>query len=115
MATRWTFEPGGKLTTEFKRVGDMHHQPGEAPRVCGICRAQRVGDMSTPTERNWTAHLVISSEHAGLKPCFKQLEDEIYRVLAVVDEPRHVKEYLAAMRLASVDWLGRHVWKEPRR
>lgn len=55
--------------------------------------------MATETERNWTAHLVISSEHAGLKPYFKQLENEMYRVLARVDDPRDVAEY--------VKWLTR--------
>lgn len=61
--------------------------------------------MATPGERNWTAQLVISCEHAGLRPYFKQLENELYRVLARLDEPHHVREYLIAMRLASSEWL----------
>ena len=61
--------------------------------------------MSTPTERNWTAHLLISSEHAGLAPSFKELEAAMYKVLARVDEPRHVRYYLERMREASRQWL----------
>lgn len=45
-------------------------------------------------ERNWTAHVVISSDHAGLRPYFKLLEAEIVRVLARIDDPRDVKRYL---------------------
>lgn len=60
--------------------------------------------MSTTGERNWTAHLVISSEHAGLRPYFKALEDELYRVTARLDEPRRVRDYLHFMRSASRAW-----------
>lgn len=63
--------------------------------------------MATETERNWTAHLVMSSEHAGLRPYFQKLEDEIRRVLARVDDPRWVKDYLIEMRLQSEAWLRR--------
>lgn len=64
--------------------------------------------MATPTERNWTAHLVISTEHAGLRPHFKALEAELYRVLARCDDPRDVMYYLKELRMASGGWLGRH-------
>lgn len=47
--------------------------------------------------RNWTAHIVISSDHAGLRPYFKLLEAEILRVLARIDDPRDVKRYLVDM------------------
>jgi hypothetical protein len=60
--------------------------------------------MSTPSERNWTAHLVISSEHAGLQPYFKRLEAELYHALARLDEPRRVCDYLHFMRSASRAW-----------
>lgn len=60
--------------------------------------------MKALIERNWTAHLVISSEHAGLKPYFKALEDEMYRVLARVDDPRKIREYLMYLRRASAGW-----------
>lgn len=63
-----------------------------------------VGVMSTPAERNWTAHLVISSEHAGLQPFFKALEAEMYRALARIDDPRKVREYLEMLRSSSELW-----------
>ena len=61
--------------------------------------------MANRAERNWTAHVVIASEHAGLKPYFKSLEAEIYRVLARVDDPWVVRRYLNWLRLASRDWM----------
>ena len=64
--------------------------------------------MATAREREWTASVVISCEHAGLRPYFKQLEAEIYRVLARVDEPRAVIHYLHALQMASGAWLGQH-------
>lgn len=60
--------------------------------------------MAIEIERNWTAHLVISSEHAGLKPLFKRLEDEIYRALARIDDPKLVRAYLLALINASAEW-----------
>jgi hypothetical protein len=62
--------------------------------------------MSTRTERGWTAHLVISSEHAGLKPAFKALEDELYHALARIDDPRAVKNYLRELRTRSKECLA---------
>jgi hypothetical protein len=61
--------------------------------------------MATAAERNWTAHVVIASGHAGLAPHFKEMESEMYRVLARVDDPLDVREYLVAMGLASREWL----------
>lgn len=61
--------------------------------------------MATAPERNWTAHLVISSEHAGLAPYFKELEATMYQVLARVDNPRHVRYFLERIRAASREWL----------
>lgn len=61
--------------------------------------------MASRGERNWTAHLAISSEHAGLKPHFKQLEAAMYHALAVIDEPQDVVLYLRAMMMASASWL----------
>lgn len=64
--------------------------------------------MSTARERNWTAHLVLASEHGGLAPLFKALEHEMYRVLARVDDPRDVREYLKALKHRSEEWIERH-------
>ena len=71
--------------------------------------------MATPTERNWTAHLVISSEHAGLRPYFKELELAMYKVLARVDEPRHVRYYLERLREASREWLREYEAAQPQK
>ena len=61
--------------------------------------------MATEVERTWTAQVVLASEHAGLAPMFKALEHEMLRVLARVDDPRDVREYLLAMRRTSDAWL----------
>lgn len=62
--------------------------------------------MKTPVERNWTAQIVIASDHAGLKPYFKALENEILRVLARVDDPRLVRQYLDTITGCSKGWCG---------
>jgi len=64
--------------------------------------------MSIATERNWTAHLVISCEHAGLKPYFKGLEYAMYHALARIDDPIRVREYIAALVWASETWCTAH-------
>jgi hypothetical protein len=70
--------------------------------------------MENTTERNWRANVVIASAHAGLKPEFKRLEDEIYRVLARVDDPRDVREYIKALLGASQEFMKARVsdWPE---
>lgn len=45
-------------------------------------------------ERPWTATIVCSSEHAGLKPEFKRLEDALYGCLSEIDDPVHVRDWL---------------------
>jgi hypothetical protein len=62
--------------------------------------------MATSAERNWTAHIVISFDHAGLKPHGKELEAEIYRVLARIDDPRKIEDYLNCLAEISQSWLG---------
>ena len=53
------------------------------------------------------------AEHAGLRPHFKQLEAEIYRVLARCDDPRAVMHYLSALRMASGAWFGQYEIGKP--
>lgn len=60
--------------------------------------------MATKWQRNWTAQIVIASEHAGLRPIFKRLENELYHALAHMDEPTQVREYIMALRVASMEW-----------
>ena len=62
-------------------------------------------EMAIQWHRNWTASIVVSCEHAGLRPWFKSFEAELYRVLARVDDAREVREYLAYLGGASRDWL----------
>jgi len=64
--------------------------------------------MATEVERSWTAQIVLASEHAGLAPMFKTLEHEMLRVLARVDDPKQVREYLTAMKHRSEEWIERH-------
>lgn len=61
--------------------------------------------MATEVQRNWTAHLVIACEHAGLRPYFQGLQDEMYHALARIDDPRKVVDYLRWLRGASAAWL----------
>lgn len=56
-----------------------------------------IGVMENRAERNWTAQIVISSDHAGLRPYFKLLEAKLLRVLARIDDPRDVKRFLIDM------------------
>lgn len=63
-----------------------------------------VGVMKTGGDRNWTAQIVLSSEHAGLRPYFKQLEAELMHVLARLDDPKDVRNYLRDMRNESRVW-----------
>lgn len=51
---------------------------------------------------------MVASGHAGLKPEFQALEDEIRHVLARVDDPRAVMHYLRELRVASKMWLSIH-------
>jgi len=56
-------------------------------------------------ERDWTASIVISSEHAGLRPHFKQLEAELLHALANIDDPRMVAKYLDSLLTTSRVWV----------
>ena len=87
-------------------------RPGSGPSAVSPARDRITSEMATQAERNWTAHLVISSEHAGLKPYCRALEDEAYRVLARLDEPKRVKDYLRFMRSASRGWLTAYKARE---
>lgn len=64
--------------------------------------------MENTIGRNWTAQIVIASEHAGLKPEFRALEDEVRHVLSRVDEPRDVRDYLQFVIRCSGQWLKTH-------
>ena len=61
--------------------------------------------MATTRERDWTASIVISSDHAGLRQHFKDLENEIYHALASIDDPRMVAKYLDSLLTTSRVWV----------
>lgn len=69
--------------------------------------------MATEVQRNWTAQIVIASDHAGLRPEFKSLENEMFRVLARVDDPREVMRYLRQLRASSEMWMAIHEARNP--
>lgn len=46
----------------------------------------------------------MSSDHAGIAAELKRLEREIYRVVAHVDDPRKLRDYLQVMELRSKVW-----------
>jgi hypothetical protein len=60
--------------------------------------------MATRPEPQFTASIVISSEHAGLRPHFKDLEHELYRALACCRDSREAKHYLIHIRHVSREW-----------
>lgn len=59
--------------------------------------------------------MVISTEHAGLRPHFKALENELYRVLAKVEDPREVMDYLKVLKLRSEAWAMAFVDRHARK
>ena len=90
-------------TVVARRYGNWmveNRQPAES-RINGIANV-----METGGDRTWTAHIVIASSHAGLAPYFRRLEEELLRVLARIDDPRDVRDYLAALRATSAAWLA---------
>lgn len=61
--------------------------------------------MATNGERDWTAQIVVSFDHAGLRPHGQRLADEIRHVLARIDDPRLVASYLEWLRFESEKWF----------
>lgn len=49
--------------------------------------------------------VTLSSDHAGVAKELKRLEREIYRVVARIEDPRHVRDYLVRLACASSLWL----------
>ena len=59
----------------------------------------------------------MSSDHAGIAAELKKLEREIYRVIAHVDDPRKVRDYLQVLELRSKVWcatigVDEHGWMD---
>jgi len=64
--------------------------------------------METGGDRNWTAHIVIACDHGGLRSHFQALEAELLHVLARVDEPKDIRDYLAALSGQSKMWFTKY-------
>ena len=90
----------------FGIVGIMGFTDKHRKAVESCERMRRFGVMGNQPERNWTAHMVLTSGHAGLAKEFNELERELYRVLAHVDDPIIVRSYLHFMRQASDRWFA---------
>lgn len=63
---------------------------------------------SRDTERFDTI-VTLSSSHAGLRPQFQALEDEIRSALARLDTSRDVRLYVDFLCHTSRDWTRRHI------
>jgi hypothetical protein len=59
------------------------------------------------------ATIVLSSDHAGIAQQLRNLEREMYRVICRVDDPRKVRDYLAHVCLASMQWLEENPHSAP--
>ena len=60
--------------------------------------------MATRVDRRWNAILGMSSDHAGIDRELGRLRAELYYALARIDDPRRVRDYIAALRIASLEW-----------
>ncbi len=50
--------------------------------------------------------VVLSCDHAGLRPEFQRLEDEMREALGRIDGAREVREYLKYMLSSSRFWMA---------
>jgi hypothetical protein len=69
--------------------------------------------MATQTRNRFKATVVLSSDHAAIALELQKLERAIYHVLARVDNPRVLRDYLTALRTASCIWLDKHPHAAP--
>lgn len=52
--------------------------------------------------------VALSSDHAGIAAELKRLEREMYRVVARIEDPRYVRDYLLRLQTTSKLWLEAH-------
>lgn len=50
--------------------------------------------------------VVLSCDHAGLRPVFQRFEDEMRRRLDRIDDPREMLRYINVIRAASQRWMS---------
>lgn len=48
----------------------------------------------------------MSSDHTGIAKELKELEGEIYRVVAHIDDARQLRNYLAHLHVESANWCA---------
>ena len=68
--------------------------------------------MNPKYRNDFQVIIVLGTDHAGLKPEFKQLEDEMVHTVSVLHSPRDVMHWLREVRAASKLWLSVHDARE---
>lgn len=64
--------------------------------------------MSTRGKPKIDMMIVLGTDHAGLKPSFQRLEDEMRRAIARFEDTRLIESYLRVMTNASKSWFLRY-------
>ncbi len=59
--------------------------------------------------------IVLQCDHAGLQPLYQKLEDEMRRVIASMDEPRQMRDYVDMLMWRSREWFTTHRDSESRK
>lgn len=57
-------------------------------------------------DNRWKVTLGMSSDHAGINIELGFLRTEMYRVLARIDDPRRVRDYIERLRWRSREWFA---------
>jgi hypothetical protein len=65
------------------------------------------------TGNRWQMMIVLETDHAGLKPSFQRLEDQLRHALAGVEDPRMVREHLSFLVARSREWMTRYKVTHP--
>jgi hypothetical protein len=65
------------------------------------------------SDNRWRAILTMSSDHAGINKLLGLLEREMLYSLARIEDSRHVRDYLGALLVASMEWREANPHKAP--
>lgn len=52
----------------------------------------------------WKATIVLSSDHAGINRELASLESGLLRILASIDDPRKVRDFLSDVKQEMIAW-----------
>lgn len=69
--------------------------------------------MSKLSGNRWQAMIVLGTDHAGLKPGFQRLEDQLRHALEGLEDPRMVREHLSFLIARSQEWMARYKVSHP--